>query len=173
MTDRFNYQDVLQTINIPETERHYILEAKELLDSARGVDWNPQMHQHLQRVAENPGVTQAFWEFENDTEFQYDRFVITAARRGLTLAVEHRSFNRTGDAFRSSLHLENTAIGVYSSNLLHSGRLSEKLTDPNSLIQFGEQFTRVTANLGLSEYIRSIRTANQSESDAASLASAA
>ena len=170
MTDRFHYQDVFQTINIPETERHLAFKAKDLLDSAHDIEFAHDIHQYLSKVVDTHEVSQAFWEFENDAEFQYDRFVITAMRRGITLAVEHRSFNRTGDTFRSSLHLENSVASVHFSDLSRGGRLSERLTDPAAMTGFDEQFSRVTANLGLLQHIQSLR---QSDNDSASFASAA
>jgi len=170
MTDTIHYQDVFQTINIPETERHFALDAKDLLDSAHGIQWQASVQTHLSKVLDTPEASQAFWEFENDAEFQYDRFVITAMRRGLTLAVEHRSFNRTGDTFRSSIHLENGQTSVHFSDLSRGGRLSERLTHVEAITQFDEQFTRVTANLGLT---RRIQDLHQRASDAASFASAA
>ena len=159
MTDKLRYQDVFQTINIPQTELELALTAKDLLDGVHDT-WNdqPELHRHLSRIVDTPEVNQAFWDFENDAEATYDRFAITVMGRGLTLAIEHRKFDASKETFRASMRIENGRSEIYSA-------------ERNTIVRpFNEQFAHTLANLGLYSHIRSLR---QNESSDAIFASAA
>ena len=171
MTDKFNYQDVYKTINIPQKERRLATTAKDLLDSSYGMNgWRPEVFQHLSKLVDTPSATQAFWDFENDEQAEYDRLVLTLAGRGLTLAVEHRNFDRGQRGTRSSMHIENGISTVYFSDLQHGGYmgLGEKSREARDIFKW--QFSDAIANLGLYSHIKALR---QNESNAAILANAA
>jgi len=159
MTDMLRYQDVFQTINIPQTELELALTAKDLLDGVHDT-WNdqPELHKHLSRIIDTSEVNQAFWDFENDAEAMYDRFAITVMGRGLTLAIEHRKFDASRETFRASMHIGNGQSAIYTAE-------HHNVTRP-----FNDQFVDTLANLGLYSRIQSLR---QNESNEAILANAA
>jgi len=159
MTDMLRYQDVFPKINIPETELHLALTAKDLLDGIHD-RWNdqPELHQHLSRIIDTSEVSQAFWDFENDAEATYDRFAITVMGRGLTLAIEHRKFDAARTTYRATMRIENGNAIVYPGEHHNVSR------------SFESQFEDTIANLGLYRRVQALR---QNDSSEASFASAA
>jgi len=170
MTDMFHYQDVFTNINIPKSGIDLTLQAKDLLDGAHNINWTPDVQTHLSKIVDTSEVSQAFWNFENDAEFTYDRFVITAMSRGLTLAAEHRSFNNATQSFRSSLRIENGGVAMHFIDLSKRGLVGERSTQSELVDKFNDHFVQVTANLGLQRHIQSL---HQNESNSATFASAA
>ncbi|MDB5179849.1 MAG: hypothetical protein JWN12_481 [Candidatus Saccharibacteria bacterium] len=175
MTDKFHYQDVFQTINIPENERTLALKAKNLFDVILDTDgdvdtWNSAVHLHLQKITDSESASQAFWEFEDDTNHLYDRLVLSIMKRGLIVALEHRDFDDRDAAIRQSLMISNGVSKVYTSNLRRRGVPDNGSTSELVIADFKRSLLDTTANLGLYHRIQEVR---QNESDSAILASAA
>lgn len=177
MTDKFHYQDVFQTINIPKSERHIASQAKNLFDSAADplVD-GPFVSEHLYMMTDSEAVSQSFWEFQNNDEHTFDKLVLTMIHRGLTIAIEHRWLGQRTLPIRRSLHIAGGTSTVYD-------RSAYRPVEPISsseliLASFKSDFIDVVANLGLYARIQQLETeltdlTDQNESNSAILASAA
>lgn len=171
MTEKLQYHDVFKTINVPKTERRLALKAKDLLDSANGLNNpDPAVFAHLSRVTNQESAAQAFWDFENDEAASYDRIAITLMRRGLTIALEHRRFDNADNNARQSLILNNGEAKVYTTDLRRGGHMDMGVVSPEAILQFKNMFLETTANLGLYHRIQRL---DQNESSSATFASAA
>ncbi len=169
MTDTFYYQGVFQNINIPKKERRLALKAKELLDGAHAVGgWKPEVNKHLSQTIDTGEISQVSWN--RHTEAEYDRFIISVMGTGVRLAIEHRRFEASGGATRSSIHMENGVSKIYFSDLQNLGRIGVPETSQEAIGLFKWQFADTIANLGLYHRIQEL---HQNESNSAVLASAA
>lgn len=175
MTDKFHYQDVFKTINIPKPERRLALQAKNLFDSAIGVEpWDPYISEHLQNVTDSEDASQSFWEFQNNDQRTFNRLILTLMSGGLTIALEHRRLDQNILPLRQSLYISRGASKVYT-----SGPRAHNPNDPansseSTITSFKDSFYDVTANLGLYNRIKDLELEiDQNESSAAILASAA
>ena len=154
-------------------ERHLALKAKNLFDVAAGAEqWEPNIHAHLSKVIDAPQCSQAYWEFENDEDHTYDRLVVTLAQRGLTIAIEHRDFDRIETDYRKSIILNAGRSKVHVSDLVNRGRLDQGSTQRHAISTFKRDFAQVTTNLGLFGHMDE-SSVDQNESSSAILASAA
>src|SRR5665647_624900 len=104
MTDKFHYQDVFKTINIPKPERRLALKTKNLFDVASGNEvWDPAVYANLNQVIDSQNASQAFWEFKDDAHRTYDQLVLTLMKRSLTIAIQHRDLDTPNTSVRASL----------------------------------------------------------------------
>jgi len=177
MTEIFQYQEIFKTLNVPKPERRLALRAKNLLDSANGLnESDPMTYAHLSRVVTQTEAGQAFWDYDNTEEKIYDRMAITIMRHGLTIALEHRRFDQSGEATRQSLLMGNGISKVYTSDLMRSGRIDNGDDSEVAVQQFKDHFFQTAATLGLYHQIQRFDQIDleqiQNESSEASFASA-
>jgi len=178
MSEMFQYQEIFKTINVPKPERRLALRAKNLLDSANGLNEpDPMTYAHLSRVVTNREAGQAFWDYEDDEAATYDRLAITLMHHGVTIALEHRRFDRNNEAIRQSLLMGSGIAKVYTSDLLRSGSINNGDSSEIAVQQFKDQFFATAASLGLYHQIERRAKVQlqliQNESSEASFASAA
>ena len=178
MSEMFQYQEIFKTLNVHETERQLALQAMHLLDSANGVD-DPELmtYAYLSKVVSHSEAGQAFWEYDNNEAATYDRLAITVMHHGLTIALEHRRFDRANEAIRQSLLMARGVSMVYTSNLSRSGSVDHGNSSDIAVQQFKDQFFETTASLELQHQLQRLDEIQleqiQNESNAASFASAA
>jgi hypothetical protein len=176
MTDKFYYQDVFKTINIPENERALALKAKNLfdvvLDSKTDAEEAQKLaiYEHLQKITDSENASQAFWEFEDDANHSYYRIAVTAMKRGLTIALENRDFDNRDTAIRQTIMISNGISKVYTSDLRTLGTPDNGSTSELVIADFKRNLLDTTAHLGLYHRIQAV---HQNESNSANFANAA
>lgn len=173
MTDKFRYQDMFTTINIPNKQRRIALEAKTLLDVAHGLEpWDPNVHQHLSNVEDTADMFRISWE-ANDIESQMqDRLALTLVRRSLIIHLEHKNLVDRSDYSLKSLSIGNGLVRTHATNSVLRNSNNEGSTARPDLVAFTRSFMDTTAILGFSQRLRSLRQ-TQNESSSANFASAA
>jgi hypothetical protein len=170
MTDMFHYQDVFKTINIPKNERHLLHQSLSLFDSAFGTGkWSP----YLSRTVDNHNASQVFWERDETGARFYDRMVLSALDRGVTIAIEHRDFDVPEQSTRKSLLMGSGALVVFESNLRARGLLDNGSSSAEASHAFKEDFYKVAARLALYRGAGIQNPADQNETISAIFANAA
>lgn len=174
MTDKLHYPELFKTINIPEQEKHLALGAQHLFEIASGEkEWDPEAFGHMSRFIDTQSASQVFWDFENDDQHHYDRFVLTAMNNLLTFGIEHRDFDDRTVGYRKSMTLSQGFARVYMTDINGSGRFVGMPESEFTVEAFKRDFHATTiANLGLSRFIKR-HSEDQNESSSAILANAA
>lgn len=168
MSAELHHQELFNSINIPETERHLALKAKNLFDIFYGVaPWDLDVTRRLVEVTDYADLSRLQWEHENNEQQIYDRLSILVKRGGMIIALEHRD-------------LKVPELGIQKTISLTGGMARVFEHDPRSMRQHGEgstvpkdrdSFERVfyfqtAANLGLYNHIQGVHEAHIESSSA-------
>lgn len=165
------YEQLFNSVDLPESERLFAQKAFQLLSSVHSEDsLEPHMYQYLQKTTDNAQAVQAFWERDIYDEHQYDRLALSVMPNHFVIGVEHRVFTSGNTGVRTSLSLNQGGVRAYRTI---GGAMPDRgSTSPESVQLFKQDYFETIARLGLKTHIQSLNTI-QNESVSANLASAA